>query len=116
MGFQVTSRELERIVVLDATGRLTLDAGTKLRDVVHVLASTGNKKFLLNLAGVDFIDSYGIGELARCYGIVRQAGGEMRLVHVTQKVHAVLQITNLHTLFTIYSEEQTAVREFSRPA
>lgn len=116
MGFQVTSRELERIVVLDAAGRLTLDAGTKLRDVVHVLASSGHKKLLLNLASVEFIDSYGIGELARCYGIVRQAGGEMRLMRVTQKVHAVLQITNLHKIFAIYSEEQIAIQEFLRPA
>jgi anti-sigma B factor antagonist len=116
MGFQVISRELERIIVLDAAGRLTLDAGTKLRDVVHVLASSGHKKFLLNLANVDFIDSYGIGELARCHGIVRQAGGEMRLVHVTQKVHAVLQVTNLHKIFAIYSEERIAVQEFLRLA
>ncbi len=76
LGFQVTPRELGRIVVLDAAGRLTMDAGTKLRDVVHVLVSSGHKKFLLNLACVEFIDSYGIGELARCYGIARQAGGE----------------------------------------
>jgi anti-sigma B factor antagonist len=116
MGFHVTSRELERIIVLDAAGRLTLDAGTKLRDIVHVLARSGHKKFLLNLAGLDFIDSYGIGELARCYGIVRQTGGEMRLVHVTQKVYTVLQVTNLHKLFAIYREEQIAVREFLRPA
>ncbi len=114
MRFQVTSRELERIIVLDAAGRLTLDAGTKLRDLVHVLASTGHKRFLLNLACVDFIDSYGIGELARCYSIVRQAGGGMKLVHVTRNVHAVLQITNLHMLFEIYSEEQIAVQEFLR--
>jgi anti-sigma B factor antagonist len=116
MGFQVNSRELERVIVLDAAGRLTVDAGTKLRDMVHVLVSSGHKKFLLNLACVEFIDSYGIGELARCYGIARRAGGEMRLVHVTQKVHAVLQLTNLHKLFAIYGEEQIAVREFLRPA
>lgn len=116
MGFQVTSREVERIIVLDAAGRLTLDAGTKLRDLVHVLVSTGHKRFLLNLAGVDFVDSYGIGELARCYGLVRQTAGEMKLVHVNAKVHALLQITNLHTLFEIHSEEQIALRDFLRPA
>jgi anti-sigma B factor antagonist len=116
MGFQVTTRELGGITVVDAAGRLTLgDGGTRLRDLIHVLANSGQKKYLLNLAGVDYIDSYGIGELARCYATVRRVGGEMKLARLQKKVHDMLQITNLHTLFEIHSEEQAALQAFLKP-
>ena len=112
MGFQVSTRELGRIIVFDAGGRLTLGAGgTKLRDSVNVFVSSGHKKFLLNLAGVQFIDSYGIGELVRCYSVIRRMGGEMKLVRVNQSVLDLLQITRLDTLFDIHSEELIALRE-----
>lgn len=117
MGFQVTTRELGDVTVVDAVGRLTLgDGGTRLRDLIHVLANSGQKKYLLNLADVDFIDSYGIGELARCYATVRRVGGEMKLVRLSKKVHGTLQITNLDTLFEIHSEENAAVQAFLRRA
>lgn len=115
MGFQVVAREVDRVIVVDPVGRLTLSDGrTQLRDLIHVFAGKGRKKFLLNLAGVEFIDSYGIGELARCYGIVRQMGGEMKLVHLSKKVHELLQITRLHLLLEIHSEEQVALEAFLR--
>jgi len=113
MGFQLTSRELNRIIVVDAVGRLTLsDSRTQLRDLIHVFAGNGHKKFLINLAGVDFIDSDGMGELVRCYSVVRQRGGEMKLVHVNKRVQDLLQITRLITLFEIYVEEQVALQAF----
>jgi len=115
MGFQVSTRELDRIIVVDAVGRLTLsDSRTRLRDLIHVLSGNGHKKFLLNLAGVDFMDSDGMGELVRCYSVVRQRGGEMKLVQVNKKVQDLLQITRLNTLFEIYSEEQVALQAFQR--
>ena len=68
MGFQLQTREVGRIVVIEAVGRLTLtDGHTQLRDLIHVFSGNGSKKFLLNLARVEYIDSYGIGELARSY-------------------------------------------------
>ncbi len=86
MGFQVAARELDRIIVVDVVGRLTLSDGrTQLRDLIHVYTGNGRKKFLINLASVDFVDSNGLGELARCYTTVRQAGGEMKLVHVQDR-------------------------------
>jgi anti-sigma B factor antagonist len=113
MGFQISTRELDRVIVVDAAGRLTLsDSRTQLRDLIHVFTGNGHKKFLLNLAGVDFIDSDGMGELVRCYSVVRQKGGEMKLVHVTRKVQDLLQITRVNTLFEIYSEEKVALQAF----
>ena len=77
MAFEITTRELDRIIVVDAVGRLTLsDSRTRLRDLIHVFTGNGHKNFLINLAGVDFIDSDGMGELVRCYSVIRQ--GEAR--------------------------------------
>jgi anti-sigma B factor antagonist len=113
MGFQVAARELDRIIVVDVVGRLTLsDSRTQLRDLVHVFTGNGHKKFLINLAGVDFVDSDGLGELTRCYSIVRQVGGEMKLVHVHKKIHALLELTRLINLFEIHSDERAALQAF----
>jgi anti-sigma B factor antagonist len=115
MALEITTRELDRIIVVDAVGRLTLsDSRTRLRDLIHVFTSNGHKNFLLNLAGVDFIDSDGMGELVRSYSVVRQRGGEMKLVHLTKKVQDLLQITRVNTIFEIYSEEQVALQAFRR--
>ena len=115
MGFQISTRELDRITVVDVVGKLTLsDSRTQLRDLIHVSAGNGHKRFLLNLADVEFIDSDGMGELVRCYTFVRQSGGEMKLVHVQKKVQDLLQLTRLNTLFEIYSEEQAALEAFRR--
>jgi anti-sigma B factor antagonist len=117
MGFQITTRELDRIIVVDLAGRLTLsDSRTQLRDLIHVFSGNGHKKFLLNLAGVDFMDSDGMGELVRCYSTIRQRGGEMKLVHVNERVRNLLQITRLNTLFEIYSEEPVALQAFRKSA
>jgi anti-sigma B factor antagonist len=113
MSFQVTTRELDRIIVVDAVGRLTLsNSRTQLRDLVHVFTSNGRKKFLINLAGVDFVDSDGLGELTRCYSIVRQIGGEMKLLHVHPRVQNLLELTRLINLFEIHSDEHAALRAF----
>ncbi|HJY88002.1 MAG TPA: STAS domain-containing protein [Candidatus Acidoferrales bacterium] len=113
MSFKAHARELGDVAIIDASGSLTLGSGgTALRDLVHVLASKGQKKFLLNLREVDFIDSFGIGELARCYATVRMRGGQLKLVHLAQRVQDLLQITKLHTLFEIHTDEQTALGGF----
>ena len=113
MAFQVAARELDRIVVVDVAGRMTLsDSRTQLRDLVHVFTGKGRKKFLINLAGVDFVDSDGLGELARCYSVVRQAGGEMKLVHVHHRVQALLELTRMVSLFEIHNAEETALQAF----
>ncbi|HEU5336418.1 MAG TPA: STAS domain-containing protein [Terriglobales bacterium] len=114
MPFHVSARELNRVVVVDCAGRLTLtDSHTRLRDLVHVFTSNGRKKFLINLAEVEFVDSDGLGELTRCYSMVRQAGGEMKLVHVQKRVQALLELTRLINLFEVYSAEDSGLKAFS---
>jgi anti-sigma B factor antagonist len=113
MGFQLVAREVERVVVVDAVGRLTLtDGHTQLRDLIHVATGDGAKRFVLNLARVEYIDSFGIGELARSYSVVRRAGGEMKLAGVNGKVLEVLRISRMTTVFEIHDEEGAALRAF----
>lgn len=115
MGFELHTRQIDRVVMVQAVGRLTLtDGHTKLRDLIHVLTGDGAKKFILDLTRVEFIDSYGIGELARSYSVVRRAGGEIKLAGVNQKVLDVLEISRLNTIFEIYSEEGAALQEFGQ--
>jgi anti-sigma B factor antagonist len=117
MSFQVTTREIDRITVVDVVGKLTLtDSRTQLRDLVHVFTSNGHKKFLINLEGVDFVDSDGLGELTRCFCSVRQAGGDMKLVHVNARVQALLEITRVNNLFDIHTEENVALEAFRGPS
>ncbi len=117
MAFELTTRELDHVIVVDAVGRLTLnDSRTRLRDLIHVFTSNGHKNFLLNLAGIDFIDSDGMGELVRSYSVVRQKGGEMRLVNLTERVQNLLQITRVNSIFDIYSEERVALQAFRKRA
>lgn len=103
--------------MVEAVGRLTLtDGHTKLRDLIHVFNSYGAKKFILNFARLEFIDSYGIGELVQSYSVVRQTGGKMKLAGANQKVLDVLRISRLNTLFEIYSAEGAALQAFGQHA
>lgn len=113
MGFQLHTREIGRVVIIEAVGRLTLtDAHTKIRDQIHVSTGCGTKRFILNLQRVDFIDSYGIGELVRSYSVIRQMAGEMKLACVNERVSEVLRVSRLNTIFEIYAEEGAALQAF----
>jgi anti-sigma B factor antagonist len=115
MPLQLATRELGQVVVVDVVGRLTLQGSrTQLRDLIHVFTGNGRRFFLLNLAGVDAVDSDGLGELTRCYSIVRQAGGNLKLMRVQPRVQALLELTKLSNLFEIHSAEEAALEAFQR--
>jgi anti-sigma B factor antagonist len=83
-----------------------------LRDTVRDLVGKGNKKILLNLGEVNYIDSSGIGELVSAFTTVRNQGGELKLLNLTKKVHDLLQITKLYTVFDVHEEEGHAIASF----
>jgi anti-sigma B factor antagonist len=113
MPLKITSREVTRVTILDITGRIILgDEIGHLRTAVRDLVREGKKKVILNLAGVDFIDSSGVGELVGCFTTVRNAGGELKLLNLTQKVQDVLHVTKLYTVFDIRDDEFNAVKSF----
>jgi anti-sigma B factor antagonist len=113
MALKIESREVARVTILDIHGRIILgDEIGRLRDAVRDLVSEGKKRIILNLAGVDYIDSSGVGELVGCFTTVRNAGGELKLLNLTQKVQDVLYVTKLYTVFDVRDDEFKAVRSF----
>jgi anti-sigma B factor antagonist len=109
----ITTREVSHVIIVDITGRITLgDELGQLRDTIRKLVAAGQKKIVLNLAKVDYIDSSGVGELVGCFTTVRNAGGELKLLNLTKKVHDVLNVTKLYTVFDIKDDEFTAVKSF----
>ena len=115
MTMKTSSRKVDGVTIVDLSGRITLGEGSVvLRDTVKDLSSKGDKKILLNLGDVTYIDSSGIGELVSAYTSVRNAGGELKLLNLTKKVHDLLQITKLYTVFDISDDEASAIASFNR--
>ena len=113
MSLKITNREADQVVILDITGRIVLgDELETLRGAVQSLLTQGKKKIILNLAEVSYIDSSGVGELVRSFTSVRNQGGELKLLNLTQKVHDVLHVTKLYTVFDIRDDEFKAVKSF----
>ncbi len=114
MTMKTSTRQVDGVTIVDLSGRITLGEGSVvLRDLVRELLGKGNKKILLNLGEVTYIDSSGIGELVSAYTTVRNQGGELKLLNLTKKVHDLLQITKLYTVFDIKDDEAAAVKSFA---
>ena len=115
MSMKSTTRQVDSVTIVDLSGRITLGEGsTILRDIVREMIAKGNKKILLNLGDVTYIDSSGIGELVSAFTTVRNGGGELKLLNLTKKVHDLLQITKLYTVFDIKDDEANAIQSFSK--
>jgi anti-sigma B factor antagonist len=104
-------RRLDDVVILDLSGRITIGEGTLiLRDQIGKHLAAGDKKFVLNLADCNYIDSSGLGELVTAFTTVRNAGGELKLLNLTKRVQDLLQITKLLTVFESYNNETEALK------
>jgi anti-sigma B factor antagonist len=111
---KITSRQVGDVTVVDATGRITLGEGASIfRDTIRDLAAKGNKKILVNLADVSYIDSSGIGEMVSSFTTVTNHGGQLKLLSLTKRVKDLLQITKLYTVFEVFEDEPAAVRSFA---
>lgn len=105
------ARRIDNIVILDLGGRITIGEGTLiLRDHIQKLLAAGDRKFLVNLGDVDYIDSSGLGELVTSFTTVRNQEGDLKLINLTRRVHDLLQITKLLTVFEVFSNETEAVK------
>ncbi len=116
-------RQSGDVTMLDLSGRISVGealafgpgSGVVLADVIAELAEKGQRKILLNLKGVKYIDSSGIGELVRNYTSLRRQGGELKLLSPTSTVLEALRITHLDKVLDIKEDEQLAVESFSKP-
>jgi anti-sigma B factor antagonist len=106
-------RQAGDVTILDLTGEVRIgDSSVALRESVRNLADQGKKKLLLNLAGVKYIDSSGIGELIANYTTVSRQGGQLKLLNLTERVQNLLVITKLLTVFDAYDNEADALKSF----
>ena len=113
MSMKVATRQVDGVTILDLSGRITLGEGSvTLRDSVHDVVAKRSKHILLNLENISYIDSSGIGELVSAFTSVKNSGGELKLLNLTKKVHDLLQITKLYTVFDIWDNEASAVSAF----
>lgn len=117
MSLYLTPMEIGDVTLVEVTGRITLGQEVAaLRSQLEELNKKGRKKILLNLAGVQYIDSSGIAELVAAYTSARREGGTLKLLKLTKRVQDLLQITKLSTVFEVFDDESKAVSSFANSA
>lgn len=117
MNMTTSTRQVGNVTIVDISGRIVLgEESAALRELVCDLLGKEQKKILLNLSDVNYIDSSGLGNLVSAFTSARKQGGELKLLNLTNKVHDVMQITRLYTVFEILDDEATAVKSFGQSA
>jgi len=110
---QIIVRTIGDVKIIDCSGKITLGEDTlSIRKTVGDLLQSGSREILLNFAEVSYIDSSGIGELVSTYTTVLNNGGRLKLLHLTKKIHQLLAITKLLTVFETFNNEETALESF----
>lgn len=111
---QIEERVVGDVTILDIKGKMTLGEGDELlKDKINSLVSQGHKKLVLNLEGVPYIDSAGLGEIVRTYTTVSRQGGKLKLLNLTKRIEDLLSITKLLTVFEVFDSEDEAVNSFA---
>ena len=109
----IRERQAGDVTVLDLEGKITIGEGSvSLRNAIRRLIQEGKKKILLNLSGVSYVDSSGIGELVSSFTTINREGGQLKLLNLTQKIQDLLAITKLLTVFDFYDQESDALNSF----
>ena len=110
---EIVERTVNEVTVLDLKGKMTLGEGDELlKDKINSLLAAGRKKLLLNLEGVPYIDSAGLGEVVRTYTTVSRQGGSLKLLNLTKRIEDLLSITKLLTVFDTFDSEAEAVKSY----
>ena len=110
-------RRVGDVAIVDLAGRITLGEGSGLvRNTIKDLVNSGQKNILINVKDVTYLDSSGLGEMVGAYASVTNAGGSVKLLHPQNKVHDLLQVTKLYTVFVAFDDEREALRSFAAAA
>jgi anti-sigma B factor antagonist len=110
-------RQVGEVAIVDITGNIVFgEESAALHDVIAGLLKKGQKQILLNLRGVNYIDSMGMGSLVGASTSVRKQGGELKLLNLSNKVTDVMQMTRLYTYFDVMIDEATGVKSFGQSA
>jgi anti-sigma B factor antagonist len=111
---QISERVVGDVTILDLNGKITLGEGDELlKDKINSLLNQGQRKLILNLEGVPYIDSAGLGEIVRTYTTVSRQGGKLKLLNLTKRIQDLLSITKLLTVFETFESEEQAVQSFA---
>jgi len=110
--FSIKIREAGVVSLVDVSGRLTSFETGALRDSISRLLKQGHKDIVLNLSGLQYLDSSGIGELARVYVSVVKQSGQMKVIGLSSKIEEVLKITHLYQVFPEFPDEEAALKSF----
>jgi anti-sigma B factor antagonist len=109
----INERKAGDVTVLDMSGKITIGEGSvALRTAIRRLLEEGKRRILLNLSGVSYVDSSGIGELVSSFTAINKEGGQLKLLNLTQKIQDLLAITKLLTVFDVYESEAEALNSF----
>jgi len=111
--FSISIRDSKGVALVDVSGHFTSFEAGALTDAIRLLVKEKRNRILLNLRGVEYLDSSGIGELVRNYLTVVKSGGEMKVIGLTSKVEEILKITQLYKVFPEFPDEDEALRSFS---
>ena len=112
MNFSATIRQIGDVSVVQVSGKLTSLESGALRNSIAQLLKEGRKQILLNLSGLVYLDSSGIGDLVHTYMSVIKRGGEMKVIGLTDKVEEILKITQLYQVFPEFKDERSALQSF----
>jgi anti-sigma B factor antagonist len=111
---EIVERTVNDVTVLDLKGKMTLGEGDEmLKDKINGMLAAGKKRLVLNLEGVPYIDSAGLGEIVRTFTTVSRQGGKLKLLNLTKRIEDLLSITKLLTVFETFDSEAEAVKSFS---
>jgi anti-sigma B factor antagonist len=122
MALEQNVRQISDVAILDLSGRLSLGealafgpgSGVLLADAIRELTKKDKKKILLNLAGVTYVDSSGVGQLMGALVTARNQGGDLKLLKPSNQILNLLQITKLHGVFDVHQDESAAIQSFSK--
>ena len=114
---KIEIRTIDEIKILDLSGQLLLGEATRaLRNTVNDIMQAGGKRIIFNLANLSLIDTPGVGQLAYSYKTFKDQGGEIKLLNLTKRIHRVLYVAKLLTVFEVSDDERALIASFSNPA
>jgi len=117
MSVKLTTHQKGEVIVVVASGKLTMGEGAStLRTKIRELVASGSRRIVLNMADVSYMDSSGLGELIGAHTTVTTAGGEIKLLNLAKRVHDLLKLTKLYTVFEVFESESAAITSFGFPA
>ena len=117
MALTAKTRRVGNVAIVDLNGRITLGENTGiLRDELKSLLAQGSKNIILNMAGVSYVDSAGLGELVGAYTTATNQAGSVKLLHMQGKMKDLMQVTKLHTVFPAFEDEKAAIDSFGASA